>query len=126
MRNGIFYGGLAVLLVGLVVFAIAAVGAGQAAAAFAGCMNGYQPNPFNPTPYVPPACSNAFGAIAMYGGLEVLGGALGFVGVIILVIGLVLQPERPMPAAMPYYPPPVYGAPPGYPPQGPQAPPPQP
>ncbi|HYM39231.1 MAG TPA: hypothetical protein VEY12_03665 [Thermoplasmata archaeon] len=124
MRKGILYAGVAVLVLGLVVFVIADLGAGQAYSALVGCLNGF---PANPTYPMPPACSDAMRAIAMYGGLEIVGGILGLVGIVLLVIGLVLPPERPVPAVMPYYPPPVYGGPTGYtPPQGPQSPPPQP
>ncbi len=122
MRRGILFAGLALLVVGLVVFVIALIGVGQATADFLNCMNGLPANPFLP---VPSSCSNAMAAITLYEGLEILGGIVGLVGFVILVVGLILPPERPVLAPMPYYPPPVYGAPPGYPPPGPQPPPPQ-
>lgn len=123
LRVGLVLAGMAVLVLGVVVFVAAAIGLGQASAAFFGCLNNY---PTYPPFGVPTACTDAMGAMATYQGLEALGGILGVVGLVVLVIGLVLQPERPVPMTA-YYPPPVYGPPPGYSaPQGPQNPPPQP
>ena len=121
VRKGIFFAGVALLVVGLVAFVIALVGVSQATADLLSCMNGV---PFNPSPFVPSACSNALAAVSLYDGLELLGGVVGVVGFVLLIVGLVLPPERPALAPMPYYPPPVYGAPPGHsPPQTPQPPP---
>ncbi len=121
MRKGVVFGGATLLVLGVVVFAIAAVGAGQAASDLGNCLNGF---PSNPTFGFPSACADAMGSLWLYQGIEALGGVLGLAGIVLLVVGLILPPTRPAPASMPYYPPPVYGPPPGYaPPQGPPPPP---
>ncbi len=106
VRTGLVFAGAATLVIGIVVFFVAIVGAGQAAAAFLNCFSGY---PTPPIYTVPNACTNAMGAMAMYQGLEVLGGVLGVVGLVLLVIGIALQPEGRAPTPM--YPPPVYAPP---------------
>ena len=121
MRKGIASAGGALLVLGVVVFAIAAVGAAQAASDFGNCLNGF---PSNPTFGFPSACADAMGSLWLYQGIEAIGGLLALGGIALLVIGLILPPTRPAPASMPTYPPPVYGPPGVYtPPQGPPPPP---
>lgn len=117
MRKGLVYAGVGILVIGVAVAVLGILGLGQASAAFLNCTNGF---PTDPMFGFPAACTNAMGAMVAYQGLEWLGGVLGLLGLVLLVVGLVLQPEGP--AAMTYYPPPVYGPPPGI--MPPQAPPP--
>ncbi len=119
MRMGLVFAGAATLVIGVVVFFVAIVGASQAAAAFLNCLNGY---PTPPMYGVPTACTDAMNAMALYEGLEILGGVVGVIGLVLLIVGIALGPVRPV--ATPMYPPPVYIPPYGTPPQGP--PPPQP
>ena len=124
MRKGLVYAGAGLLVLGVVVFTMGLLGTGQASAAFLNCLNGY---PMYPPFGAPSACVSAMNDLALYQGVEALGGVAGLVGFVLLIVGIILQPEGPAPAPMAYYPPPIYGPPPGgIPPQGPQSPPPQP
>lgn len=124
MRRSLVYAGIAALIGGLIVYAIALVGVAQATANFVSCLNGF---PSYPMYGVPATCSAAMGQLALYQGLEALAAVLGVIGIAVLVVGLVLGPEGPAPAPMPFYPPPVYAPPPGYThPQTPPSPPPPP
>ena len=124
MRRNLVYAGLALLILGIVVSALAVVGSGQATEQFMGCLNGV---PSNPIGGFPAGCADAMNALVVYSGLEYVGGIVGLVGLVLQVLGIVLEPVRPVPAWVPNQPPPVYGSPYGHaPPQGPQGPPPPP
>lgn len=124
VRKGILFVGLAVLVVGIALFAAAAVQVQQAATAFMNCLANF---PSGPIGGFPSSCVDAMNAAATWQLVEGLGGILGLVGFILLLLAFILEPERPAVAYGPYYPPPVYAAPPAYAPsQGPQTPPPQP
>lgn len=122
MRKGLVLVGVVLVVFGILFFFMFAVAAGQAASDFMNCLNGF---PSYPSFGFPTACTNAMNAMYFDQLMEGLAGLGTLLGVVLLVVGLVLQPERPVPASMPSYPPPIYGPPPGYvPPQGPQSPPP--
>lgn len=119
MRRDLVLAGAALLIVGIVMFAFAWVGASQAAISFTNCL---MSNP--PTSTFPTACTEAVNAIAMYTTLEAVAGLLGLVGFVLLLVGLLLEPPRPAFFPMPGYPPPAAAPPPGYSPrEGPPPPP---
>ncbi len=121
MRKGLVFAGVATLVVGIVIFAICSFAISQAATEFMNCVG---TNPYAGTP--PSACLSAMSSMVLYGMLEWIGIIVGVVGFIVLLLGLLLQPEPPAMAPPPYAGPQYYPPPPVYPPQGPQAPPPQP
>ncbi len=117
MRKGLAYLGAALLVVGVVVFFAGLGGASQVATDLVNCgtLSGFQ---------VPSACANALGALWMYEAIEGTGGIFGIVGLILFIVGLTMEPERPVPVAAPYYVPPTYPPPPSYaPPPNPPSPP---
>ncbi len=120
MRKGFLYAGVAVLVVGVVIFAICVIAVNQAATEFMNCVG---TTPYYGTP--PTACFSAMSSMVLYGALEWIGIIIGVVGFVVLLLGLLLQPEQPT-TAPPYYAPQYYAPPPAWPPQGPQTPPPQP
>lgn len=125
LRKGFVYAGVAMLVVGIVIFAACSFAVSQAATDFMNCVG---TNPYAGTP--PSACLTAMGNMFVYGMLEWVGIFVGVVGFVVLLVGLLVPPEHPTFAPPPYYPsqypPQYYAPPPAYPPQGPQTPPPQP
>ncbi len=121
MRKGFVVAGVATLVVGIVIFAVCAFAVSQAATDFMNCVG---TNPYAGTP--PSACLSSMSSMVVYGALEWVGIIVGVVGFVVLLLGLLLQPEPPAIAPPSYYAPPYYPPPPVYPPQGPQTPPPQP
>ncbi len=122
VRTSVVIAGAIVMIVGVVVFAFGAVGVGQATTDFINCLNSF---PTQPIFGYPTACVTAMNAVATWELVEALGGFLGVVGVVVLVVGALLDRERPAPVYAPMYPQPGYAPPPVYaPPQGPPNPPP--
>ena len=120
MRKDLVYVGGALLVVGVVVFGMSLAGAAAATTNFMNCMAGSPPL----TPTLPNACTDALNALAMYGTLEGVGGMLGLVGFVLLLVGLILEPARPVSTPFPGYPPPAWAPPPTYPAAGAAPPPP--
>ncbi len=120
MRKGFVYAGVAGLIAGVVLFVVCAFAVNQAALDFMNCVGG---TPYSGTP--PAACLSAMGSMVLYGSLEWVGILIGVISFVVVVLGLVLQPEQPTMMPPPYYAPQYYAPPPAYPPQGPQTPPPQ-
>lgn len=123
LRKGLVYAGVATLVLGIVIFAVCTFAISQAAADFMSCVG---TNPYQGTP--PAACLSAMSTMVLYGALEWIGIIVGVVGFVVLLLGVLLEPDRPT-MAPPYYPSqvppaPYYGPPPVNPPQGPQTPPP--
>ncbi len=105
MRTGLAVAGAVMLVAGAVVL-FAAIGfAAQAAADLVNCgtLPGFP---------VPSACADALGRLWMYQAMEGIGGVLGTVGLVLFIVGLVVEAERPAPVAIPYYVPPPYAPPP--------------
>ncbi len=122
MRTGVVIAGVIVTIVGVVLFAFGVMGVGRATTDFMNCLNGF---PTQPTFGYPTSCVNAMNAAATWGLVELLGGFLGVAGFLVLIVGVLLNRERPAPVYAPVYPPPAYAPPPVYaPPPGPQNPPP--
>lgn len=107
LRKGLSIGGAALFVFGLVIYVVFVVAATQATTDFMNCLSG------NPGYPLPSACTSAMSAMALYGSLEWVGAAFGLIGFVLLVLGLVLPPERPTVPPSAFYPPP------GYPPPGP-------
>ena len=121
MRKGLLWAGVMTLVASVVIFAVCAFESSQAANQLFSC----QPsNPYNAP--LPPECMSALGTMILFGMLQWVGIIGGVVGFVVLILGLLLQPEQPTMAPPPYYAPQYYPPPPVYPPQGPQTPPPQP
>lgn len=95
---------------GVVLFALGLFQTGQASAAMFNCFGG------TPVYGFPSACTDAANAFYLGEFVTGLAVAVGVVGIVLLILGLVLQPEgmRLGPWVMPQYPPPVYA--PSYPP----------
>lgn len=116
------FAGVALLVVGVVLFFAFVVAASQAAADLMNCLN---TTPTYPMYGYPGTCANAMSTMWIDQAMEGVGGIMALVGFVLLILGFILEPQRPTPFAVPYYPPPVYAPPPSYtPPQGPQPPPP--
>lgn len=124
MRKGLVILGVAVLILGAVLFVVGWLESIRAAAAYLSCFMGGTL-----------ICTDVLASMALWGTIENLGILLGVVGLVVLIVGAVLQEEgaRPMPPYPAQYPPPAYPAaypPPAYPPpvyppaQDPKSPPP--
>lgn len=111
VRRGLAFAGLGALIAGIVLFVVAEVETSQQAIAFANCYGGMPPFGGYPT-----TCTDALNAMALWQGLSLIAAVVGVLGLILLVLGLVLQPEGVFagPPYAPQYPPPVYA--PSYPP----------
>ncbi len=109
MRQGIVIAGVALLILGVVLFGVGMLEATQAAAAYVTCFMGGSL-----------ICTDLLGTMAFWGMIENVGIAVGVIGLIVLLVGAVLQEEGPRPTQpYPQYPPPAYPpsyAPPAYPP----------
>lgn len=119
VRKGLIYAGAGLVVLGIALFMVSVVQVAQATTNFMNCLNGA------PTSGVPAACTSAMTAVVLFGSLEWFGFILGIVGAVVLIVGFVMEPERPVVAPV-YGPPPAYYAAAAPPPQGPQSPPPQP
>ncbi len=121
MNRGLLIGGATLLIVATVLFAIALVTSQSASATLASCVA-------SPSIVPPDACARATDALVTSVSLETLSGFAGLVGFVLLVVGLILEPERvpagPMPGDLPPQPPSAQAVPPpGYwPPQDPMPP----
>ena len=100
-RRNRVYAGAAVLVVGVVVVGIGLAGYAEASANFMNCTAGFP----MPEPTFPTACLDALNALGAYEMLSGFGGLVSLVGFVLLLVGLVLQPARPVPTALPGYPP---------------------
>ena len=124
MRKAWAAAGGGVLAVGIILTIIAALQQAAASAAAMNCFVG------SPTYGFPSTCADAYSAMYLWEAVTSLSVVVAFVGLVLLILGVVLQPEgaRTGPPYAPWYPPPVYAPsypPPVYaPPQGPRTPPP--
>ncbi len=106
--------GAVLLVFGALFFFVFAVLAGRAAADFASCITQF------PTPGFMKTCVDAMNAMWLDQVAEGIGGVGAILGFVLLILGIVLEPERPVTVT---YPPPAYATPPdGSQPYGPRLP----